>query len=742
MRIELAERSFVLSPGSSVVVDIDVFNTGDTIDGVTARIIGLDIDWVASTPAQLALFPETNGRLQLRITLPPEFPAGDHTVTVEVTSSVNRQDVAYADIDLSVVPVTKASMMLVPAVVIGKSKGKFTIMTENTGNTPVSLSFVGTDPERAVRFRFEPPSVDVPAGETLGTTLHVRGKRRLWGGDTGHPITILADNGKEQLEAQGTFSQRPIVSRGPLTIVILMMVVALWAFAFLFGLSKVLGRDQLAKSVPASFFASAPGGAGGTPSGAVNKQGAAAAGLGGSVGGTVNALSTSQGVGRITVEAIRESKNGPVLVSSAASQEDGTYALEGLLPGVYKLRFTSAGFKEVWFPAGTSIDAAKPITVTATNQTKGINVTIEGLPGSLSGKVDPGFATGTVPVAVSVRKIVNSVIDPSPIGGGATDALNQFLVSNIPTPGTYELTFNAPGYQTTTITQDVKGGEQLVTNTVRLSAKPGSIAGIVTDGTNPLGGVVVTAIADGRALTSATPTTGAVGQFAIQGLTSPQTYLMTFSKDGFGGATITVDLGPGQDLNTVSVVLTGGVGSVSGRAFDTDGTTGLGDVTVTVAGGTTSLTTKTLTAGSVGTYIVSGLPTPGNYTVTFTKAGHSTQTLPVALGSSGLAQNINATLPSTLAKLSGTITCDTSPPAPANCSVAGFHTNATITVTDGSTTRTATSATSPPGFYTVVGLAPGPYSVTVSAPGYKSKTTLITITAGIDQTLDTFLVKA
>jgi hypothetical protein len=277
----------------------------------------------------------------------------------------------------------------------------------------------------------------------------------------------------------------------------------------------------------------------------------------------------------------------------------------------------------------------------------------------------------------------------------------------------------------------LKGGEQLVTNTVRLSAKPGSISGIVTDGTNPLGGVVVTAIAEGKALTSATPTSGTVGKFTIQGLASPQTYLMTFSKDGFGAATITVDLGPGEDLNAVSVVLTGGVGSVSGQAFDSDGTTGLGDVSVTIAGGTTSLTTKTLTAGLVGTYIVSGLPTPGNYTVTFSIPGHGTQTLPVALGSSGLAQGVNATLSSTLAKLSGFIRGDTSP-SPTS---PDLLTNATITVTDGSTTRTATSATSPPGFFTVVGLAPGSYSVTVSAPGFKSKTTLITIAAGIDQVL-------
>jgi hypothetical protein len=99
----------------------------------------------------------------------------------------------------------------------------------------------------------------------------------------------------------------------------------------------------------------------------------------------------------------------------------------------------------------------------------------------------------------------------------------------------------------------------------------------------------------------------------------------------------------------------------------------------------------------------------------------------VALGSSGLAHDINTVLPSTLAKLTGTISGNDGPTV--------ALTNATITVTDGSTTRTATSASSPAGAFNIVGLAPGPYSVTVSAPGHKSKTTLITIAPGVDQVL-------
>jgi hypothetical protein len=742
VRVELVERSFVLSPGSTVTVDIDVYNTGDTIDGVSARVIGLDSSWVSANPGQLALFPDTDGRIQLRITLPLEFPAGTHVVTVEVSSSVDPQDVAFADIELSVVPVTRASMMLVPQVVLGKAKGRFTVMTENTGNTPVTVSFIGTDPERKVQFHFEPQLLDIPPGQTIGSALLVRGKRRMLGANTNHAISIVGEAGQDQLEANGTFTQRPVFGRGVVTAIILACIVAVWAFAFLFGLSKVLERDKLAKTVPASFFASstaAGSGANALPAGAVSKQGTASAELGGSIEGTVRALSTTEGVGRITVDAIRESRNGPLLVSSAASQEDGTFQLQGLLPGTYKLRFSSTGFKDVWYPNGTAIGDAKPIAVRTTSQTKGINVTIEGLPGSLSGKVDPGFATTPVPVSVAVRPLVGDV-PGSPLGGTETNAVNQFLVSNLATPATYELTFTAPGYQATTVTQKLRGGEQLITNTVRLSANPGSISGVVTDGTNPLGGVMVTAVAEGKNITSATPTSGAVGSFTIKDLPSPQTYLMTFSKDGFGSETITVDLAPGQERTDISVKLIGGTGSVSGHAFDSDGTTPLGDASVTVSGGTTSITTKTITSGSLaGTYVVSGLPTPGNYTVTFVAPGHATQTVPVVLGSSGLAQNVDATLASTLSKISGMVTGRS---LVNDVETVSELTSATITVTDGATTRTAKSVSNPAGTYAVVGLPPGPYTVTVSAPGFKSKTTLLTIEPGVDQTLNVELEQA
>src|SRR6478752_389407 len=217
MRVELATQSLKLSAGSTGLIDVDVFNTGDTIDGVTGRILGLDAGSVSSVPPQLALFPDTSGRLQLEVTLPPEFPAGPHTVTVEVVSSVDPSNSAAADLEIVVAPATQANLMLLPASLTGKRKGRFTLMCENTGNTPVSLTFTATDPERALRYEFQRPTLDVAPGESETGGLLVQGRRPMFGGEATRPITVLGENVDVQLEAHATFTQRPEFSRGLLT---------------------------------------------------------------------------------------------------------------------------------------------------------------------------------------------------------------------------------------------------------------------------------------------------------------------------------------------------------------------------------------------------------------------------------------------------------------------------------------------------------------------------------------------
>ena len=54
-----------------------------------------------------------------------------------------------------------------------------------------------------------------------------------------------------------TLRQRPWFSRGALTALILLLIIALWAAVFLFGIGQVFAGDPMTKTAPASFFASA-----------------------------------------------------------------------------------------------------------------------------------------------------------------------------------------------------------------------------------------------------------------------------------------------------------------------------------------------------------------------------------------------------------------------------------------------------------------------------------------------------
>ena len=249
----------------------------------------------------------------------------------------------------------------------------------------------------------------------------------------------------------------------------------------------------------------------------------------------------------------------------------------------------------------------------------------------------------------------------------------------------------------------------------------------MTNGTTPLGGVTISANANGKTVTSATPTTGSVGQFTIPNLTTPATYLLTFTLPGFGTQTQAVQLGPGQDVTNLAIILVGGAGQVSGTASAPSGAP-LGGVTVTVNGNGPS--TETLTGGSVGSYLLSGLATPGAYTLTFSLAGYVSQTVGVTLASSGSATAVNVTLPLSNGSITGTVSSPSSTPL----------VGVAVSVTDGATVRTTTTASTPPGGFALTGLPPETYSVTFSATGYVSQTAEVPLAPGGSPTLNIVLV--
>jgi hypothetical protein len=754
MRVVAEPRRLDVEPGDKTALRVDVVNTDDVIDGVSAHIIGFPVHCVSANPVMLPLFPDAGGTVNLDLAVPRTHPAGRHALTVEVVSHGTRNAPGYIDVDLDVAARPSMRLESRPRLIRSRRSARYVLELTNTGNVPLDVAFEARDPDRRVQTTFTPSRRRVEPGAVAPVMLGVRGPRMFTGAEidrtvvvaaSGEPVGVRPDDVDDPSasptlvrETSVQLRQRPLIGRGLLTVLILLSIVGGWAAIFLFGLAKVFANDPMTKEAPASFFASldtngatpssgahnfAPGsGAGGdpAPAGALSKNGQLPAGMGGVINGVVISTNDKQPVGRILVQAYRRSDTGLRLMSSGASQSDGTYSLAGLFPTAYYIKFSAAGYKTQWYPNRPSTSGAQPVTAVAQGSTSNINAPIVGLPASISGIIDPGDTLKRVRTKVTARPLLGAQTGRA-IATTTTNGKGAYTLKRLPAPGSYELTFTTTGYQSSTLVDSVGGGDKRLEPTVTIAASSGQITGIVTDGGTPLGGATVTTTVAGRAVRFTTPTTGQVGLYVLGNLPTPGTYVVTVAKPGHGSTTTIVDLAAGQSRSGLNMSLASGTGSITGRVVGASGR-GLGGATVTVGGATTSThlpSATTLTAGSPGSFSIDGLRAPGSYTLTATLDGYGSASVPIQLSSTSPATFVTIRLQTSLGRISGLVV---------GSNGRGFA-GATVTASDGRESRITTSNSSGGG-YLFSGLDPGSYSVTVTSPGLRQETALVTVTAG------------
>lgn len=731
MRILTTVDRLTAAPGQAVTLRLEVVNTETVIEGIGATVYGVPAEMVRTEPASLALFPDAQGELAVEFTVPPTFPAGRHPVTVAVQGRAPGARAVHHDVELVVDARPRLLLQASPSVVRARRRGTFSVESVNRGNVPLDVSLRARDADRSLTTTVTPSATTVAPGESVTSTVVATGPRQLFGSDRDRPLRIDAVAGEQSESISLMLRQRPLISRGLLTVLVLLAIVCVWAAIFLIGIRGVLGSDPVTKVAPASFFAAtaeAGGGAGAdgaAPAGALSKDGLVESGVGGTVTGTVTAVNDGRGVGRITVEALRQSRQGLVVVGSAATQADGTYTVAGLFPGQYYLRASADGYDEVWYPASPDRSGSTVVRARAQQVSDGQDILVTGQPATLSGTV----AVGDVRAPVVTTVVARPTWPGAPEGvehttETAADGTYSFV--DLPAPGSYELSFTAEGYQPVTTLESLAGGQSRFASDVTLGSTSGQISGLVTDGQSPLGGVEVSTTLDGAPVVVGTPTLGAVGTFVIPGLATPGTYVVTFTREGFGESTVVVDLSAGESRTDLEVVLGDGVGTLTGRLVDAEGR-GLGGATITVGGTETPVTATTLTSGEVGSFTLTGLAVPGSYTVTFTLAGYGDQSIPVELSAGAAQEPVLVRMTAALGGISGRVT---SAGAPLD--------GAEVVVTDGVKTWTtvAESGGEAPGAYSFSGLTPGTYTVTVSSAGTVAATGLAQVTAGSTTTRD------
>jgi 5-hydroxyisourate hydrolase-like protein (transthyretin family) len=713
VRVELLTPHVEAAPGSTCQIELEVYNTGEVIDSVTSRVVGHPFD-AQQVPPQLSLFPESGDRLMVSFTVPDDFAAGLHTVPIEVASTFQHDDVAVANLDLQVAPITSATLGLTPSEITGGKRAKFAVDITNDGNVPLDLTLTGNDNERVLRFRFDPLFVHVEPGETAHASGIAVGKRPFFGSPVTRSMTVLAWGSNIDLTAPGRFNQKPRISRGILTFLALAGVVCIWAAVFMAGAKLVLAKDALKKTVPDTFL--------------VGDASFQATTVAGSLGGVITAESNGIPVERITVEAYRQGKDGSKLVGSAATDKDGAWELASVVPGTYHLRFTAPGYAEVWYPGASSEAGAQDVRVRPVAATEDLNASIAGQPGSITGAIIAGEQPEIL-ASILVRPVTDDVVGDV-IATVETNPDGTYTIPNLPTPATYELGIILSGFDQQATRVELSGGEDQVINTVNMAAAPGTLAGTIVGPDGPLGGAAVSLSGSGQTAAVTTPTDGEVGAWSFADLPTPGTYLITVSLTGFGTQTIAVDLLAGQARDGVIIEMREGTGRVSGLVKDATGNP-LGGVTVAVTGGKDPITTTTLTTGQVGAYTLTGLATPGTYTLTFSLEGYSPVTVGVQLDDGGSADGVDAQLLRSTSSIVGTISGPTGP-LPA----------AAIAVTDGLNVRSTVTADDPAGGYRFDGLPGGRYTMTITLAGYKTRTILVTVARGETKTVDTTLEAA
>ncbi|NLF03470.1 MAG: carboxypeptidase regulatory-like domain-containing protein [Actinomycetales bacterium] len=736
MRVVSAEsRVEIAAPagtGPRAALNLEVVNTSSVIDAVTVEVRGPTAPFVIVSPTPLVLFPEATGTLRVTFDLPEHFPAGNYLVDLVVQGKAPGTEPTVHTVEVDVTSRPALRLLAEPSVVRARSNGAFAVRVTNEGNEPLDVALRAEDTDRQLTATLVPSTLHVGVGASALTNVVVRGPRQLYGSDRDRPLTVVATANDVTAEAPLVFRQRSTFSRGLVTALVLALIIAAWALAFVLGMGLVLGSDPLTKVAPASLFAAAaaetpdgadPDGAagpgtGGAPADALPKDGALPAGVGGILSGTVRGAADGAGVGRLTVELLRESRDGLVLVSSSATQADGTYELAGLFPGHYYVRVADEGYDEIWYPRGASEASGQTVRVRAQQATDGVDLTVVGHPASLEGAVATGLPDGEVTVRV-VATPVWADADPGLVQSVDADPDGSYRFDGLEAPGSYELSFEAEGYQGAAITERVLGGQDRLALDVRLSAGVGRIAGTVTDGVSGLGGVTVTTTVDGEQVEVGTPTQGQVGRFVLDGLATPATYVLSFAKEGFETVTSVVELGPGETQPDLTVAMAGGVGTVAGTVVDTDGNP-LGGVTVT-AGGASAVTTTTLTAGAVGTYSLAGLPQGQEVTLTFTHPGYVAVSIPVQVGEEDPP---TVTMASASGRVTGRVT-------QGGAALVG----ATVQATDGLTVHsTTTTSSGDGGTYVLPDLAPGTWTVSVVRDGRSVVTALVEVRRGVATT--------
>jgi 5-hydroxyisourate hydrolase-like protein (transthyretin family) len=721
MRVQVDPQRVELAENSTFTVNVTVTNTGAVIGGYHLRVLGADPSWVTLEAENISLFPDSSQTVRASVEIPPGVGAGDRRIAVQVRELTPPQAIAVAEIEL-VVPAREAiRLALSPMTVVCGKHGHFSVIAENTGNTSISVAPIGLDPEAKIGFEFLPAVLELAPGEHVITDLRTTAKRRWFGSPVVRPFGLAAvppdelaahtappggkpdDQAVTELPAepppeppkplaQGTLMQKPKLGRGLLSLLSLLLAVSVFATVITIAMSRLVAVSAADRDLAIQVASARSAGAGSGSS---------------VIGGTVKLLAGGGPAQGVTVEVFSAGDLTQPMISTATNDK-GAWAVLSMPAGSYKMRFRSAGFAEVWYPNALTGADAKAVQLDAGQQLTKLEVTLGGLPGTISGQVMGADVAGAI-LTVQVPQQFLQTQTPSATPTApqtataqpATEVTNAAVTRSAPpSTGSSE---SPPGLRGFAAALAPGDGTDTGSGAAPTTAPAGSSGGAGRQD----GGVLRTI------------PIGSDGLFTLDNLPSPAVYDLIVSKAGYATDTQRVDLSGGESRSGVVLVLRTGDGLISGTVMGPDGP--LGGAVITATSGSTTIRTLSLTKSPVGGFTLRGLVTPATYTVTVTANGYTTVTSTLSLTSGQRLTGVLLSLSKAAGSLSGTVTTVADgKPAP----------GVTVTIASGAAAKVATVTQSgtTAGAWKVDGLAiPGTFTITFSRSDLQSQTVSVAL---------------
>ncbi len=695
-----------VGPGESGTISVAITNSSSVIDAYRVQVFGLDPSWVDIEPARLSLFPGDTANVAVNVRLPDDYPSSRRALTVNVTSDDDPGSFALSQVELAVHPQTRTTLQLDPTVMTGGKLATFGMVVSNTGNAAVTATGYAIDPEDLATFTFEPAQVVVAPGREQVIEVTAEGGRTWFGPPRPRPFTFGV-HAETDVEAIGTFIQRPRISRWMLTLLGLLTAAAVFAAVLSRSFDSVVEEARMSTDVLDAALNT--GGAGG----------AVVPANPGSVTGSLISRSTGEGFSGATAELFVESDD-QTPVASAATDDNGAFTFAQLGRGTYLLRLSGSGVNQIWYGNTPTSKGSTPIEVELGETTPLAPIEIGGIPVEVAGMIAVDDPAGVI-----VQLIAPGRADPNTpaiVAEVTVGADGSFVLPDIPSPGQYQMVVSKPGYATATRGVALEPGQPLTGVEIALRPGNGIIEGTVSGPSGPLGGATIVATDGTTEIQTVSLTEGEVGTFALRNLAVPGQYTVTVTRTGYAPEARTVTLSDEQPGSAVTVSLVPATGSISGSAL-LEGQPGRG-LTVNISGGDVNRTTAVVSQGSAaGTYAFNNLPAPRTYTLTFSGAGVIPQVRVVDLDPNNGSQNqagIDVSLSPERTTIVGLVRDDRGQPI----------SQAVVTLTDGAQElRTLTSDEPSVGRFEFSNIAPGAYTLTASRTGTIPVTILVTVSA-------------